>query len=100
MLFRHACAFGVGQHRSGRSPVARQCKGCFLLLGLVGLPASAAEVHGVMLRFEPLPHKDTLGYWVRPDDWASWDFEVERPGRFEVELHHPDALLAVVEVRP
>ena len=22
------------------------------------------------------------------------------PGRFEVELHHPDALLAVLEVRP
>ncbi|WP_435011151.1 sulfatase-like hydrolase/transferase [Tundrisphaera lichenicola] len=53
--------------------------------GSITLPASTAEVHGVMLRFEPLPHKNTLGYWVRPDDWASWEFEVERPGSFEVE---------------
>ena len=53
--------------------------------GSITLPASTAEVHGVMLRFEPLPHKNTLGYWVRPDDWASWEFEVERPGEFAVE---------------
>ena len=24
-----------------------------------------AIVHGAMLRYEPLPHKNTLGYWVR-----------------------------------
>ena len=49
--------------------------------GSITLPASTAEVHGVMLRFEPLPHKDTLGYWVRPDDWASWEFEVKHARR-------------------
>ena len=38
-----------------------------------------------MLRYEPLPHKNTLGYWVRPDDWASFEFEVKRPGEFAVE---------------
>ena len=27
-------------------------------------------------------------------------FTANLPGRFELELHHPDALLAVVEVRP
>jgi hypothetical protein len=27
-------------------------------------------------------------------------FTASLPGRFELELHHPDALLAVVEVRP
>jgi len=53
--------------------------------GSISLHASSAEVHGAMLRFEPLPHKDTLGYWVRPDDWASWEFEVRRPGTFDVE---------------
>ncbi|MDB5348805.1 MAG: atsA 1 [Planctomycetota bacterium] len=53
--------------------------------GTITLPASSAEVHGVMLRYEPLPHKNTLGYWVRADDWASWDFEVDRPGQFDVE---------------
>ena len=33
--------------------------------GSITLPAATAEVHGVMLRYEPLPHKNTLGYWVR-----------------------------------
>lgn len=54
--------------------------------GTITLPAETAEVHGVMLRYEPLPHKDTLGFWVRPDDWASWDFVVSKPGRFAVEI--------------
>lgn len=53
--------------------------------GTIILPASRADVYGVMLRFEPLPHKNTLGYWVQPDDWASWEFEVTKPGKFEVE---------------
>ena len=54
--------------------------------GSVTLPAENAEVHGVMLRYEPLPHKDTLGFWVRTDDWAEWQFNVDKPGRFRVEL--------------
>ncbi|WP_406697220.1 sulfatase-like hydrolase/transferase [Singulisphaera sp. Ch08] len=53
--------------------------------GTIRLPASTAEVHGTMLRFEPLPHKNTLGYWVRVDDWASWEFEVTKPGTFAVQ---------------
>ncbi|WZO97891.1 sulfatase-like hydrolase/transferase [Isosphaeraceae bacterium EP7] len=52
--------------------------------GSITLHASTAEVHGRMLRFEPLPHKETLGYWVKPDDWAHWDFTVDRPGTFDV----------------
>jgi arylsulfatase A len=54
--------------------------------GTILLPARTAEVHGVMLRFEPLPHKNTLGYWVRADDWASWEFTVTKPGKFDVEV--------------
>lgn len=54
--------------------------------GTITLPAETSDVHGVMLRYEPLPHKDTLGFWVRPDDWASWDFVVSKPGQFEVEI--------------
>jgi arylsulfatase A len=54
--------------------------------GRITLPAETAEIHGVMIRYEPLPHKDTIGYWVRDDDWISWDFIVEKPGRFEIEI--------------
>jgi hypothetical protein len=54
--------------------------------GSIQLPARTAEVHGVQLRFEPLPHKNTLGFWVRADDWASWEFTVKKPGKFEMSM--------------
>jgi arylsulfatase A-like enzyme len=53
--------------------------------GTIKLPARTAMVHGAMLRYEPLPHKNTLGYWVLADDWASWEFDVSKPGTFAVE---------------
>lgn len=53
--------------------------------GAIILPAKTADVHGAMLRYEPLPHKNTLGYWVRVDDWADWEFDVAAPGEFHVE---------------
>ncbi len=54
--------------------------------GIITMHARTAQVHGVMLRFEPLAHKNTLGYWVRPDDWASFEFEVATSGKFDVEM--------------
>lgn len=54
--------------------------------GTVTLPARTALVTGVMLRFEPLPHKNTLGFWVNKDDTAVFDFTVETPGTFTVEV--------------
>lgn len=54
--------------------------------GDIRLQARDAGVHGDQLRYEPQPAKNVLGYWTRPDDWASWDFEVARPGRYEVEV--------------
>lgn len=54
--------------------------------GTIMLLGKDADVHGAMLRFEPLPHKNTLGFWVNVSDWASWEFEVARPGRFKVEI--------------
>jgi arylsulfatase A-like enzyme len=54
--------------------------------GAITLPAKTAEIHGVMVRYEPLPHKDTIGFWVRADDWVSWDFRVTTPGEFQIEI--------------
>lgn len=54
--------------------------------GAIVLPASRATVEGIMLRFEPLPHKNTLGFWVRSEDWAHWDFTVSKPGKFQLEV--------------
>jgi arylsulfatase A len=56
--------------------------------GQIRLPAQWAFVHGSMLRFEPLPHKNTLGFWVNPNDYATWEFTVKEPGKYEVELTH------------
>lgn len=54
--------------------------------GNITMLGKDADVHGAMLRFEPLPHKNTLGFWINPSDWASWDFEVVKPGKFTMEI--------------
>ena len=51
----------------------------------VVLPASKAKVHGSKLQFEPLPHKNTVGFWVDAADWATWHFQVGRSGRYRIE---------------
>lgn len=52
--------------------------------GVIQLPARTAEVQGTQLRYEPQPHKNTLGFWVNQTDTAFWDFTVNQPGRFEL----------------
>jgi arylsulfatase A-like enzyme len=54
--------------------------------GTVTMHARTATVHGVQLRFEPLPHKNTLGFWTNPADWAEFQFTVEKGGTFTVEV--------------
>jgi hypothetical protein len=54
--------------------------------GTILLLATNAVTHGKTIRYEPQPHKNTIGYWTRADDWVSWDFEVTKPGRFDVTL--------------
>ena len=54
--------------------------------GTVTLHARTAEVRGAMLRFEPLPHKNTLGFWVRKEDTAHFEFTLTTPGKFAVEV--------------
>ena len=54
--------------------------------GVVVLSARNAGVHGEKLQFEPLNHKNTVGYWVNPDDWAEWRFATDQPGEWEVQI--------------
>jgi arylsulfatase A-like enzyme len=54
--------------------------------GVITLHARTARVHGAQLRYEPLPHKDTLGYWTEVGDHASWQFTVTKAGAFTVEV--------------
>ena len=53
--------------------------------GEIVIPARTADVRGSMLRYEPLPHKNTIGFWVRAEDWARFEFTVTKPGKFELE---------------
>ena len=54
--------------------------------GTITLPGKWGDAHGKQLRFEPLPHKDTFGFWTVKEDYLTWEFEVTKPGVFEVEL--------------
>lgn len=54
--------------------------------GVIKLLARDAIVHGTTVRYEPQPHKNTIGYWTKAEDWVSWEFELTRPGTFIVEL--------------
>ncbi len=67
-------------HQGSRQVVAASEDGSFLL------HARDASVHGSTVRYEPAPHKNTVGYWTKLEDWVSWEFEVTKPGTYEVEV--------------
>lgn len=50
------------------------------------LRAKDAEIHGTTLRYEPQPQKNTLGFWTRAADWASWKFDLAKAGFYEIEM--------------
>ena len=52
--------------------------------GSVVLPASEARLHGSDIKYETGHQRDNLGFWTNPADWADWEFQVTRPGKFEV----------------
>jgi hypothetical protein len=60
--------------------VAPEADGTFVL------PARKGITHGEALRFEPQPHKNTLGYWVDPSNWAQWHIEVKTAGTYAVHI--------------
>jgi hypothetical protein len=54
--------------------------------GTIVLLATNATIHGKTIRYEPQAHKNTIGYWTKAEDWVSWDFKVNTPGKFDVTL--------------
>jgi hypothetical protein len=54
--------------------------------GVILLLATNAVTHGKTIRYEPQPHKNTIGFWTKAEDWVSWDFKVSTPGTFDVTL--------------
>jgi hypothetical protein len=64
-----------------QSPVSRPAAD-----GSIWLGAHQARTTGRLLRYEPQPHKNTVGYWADAADTAAWDFELDRPGHFAVSI--------------
>lgn len=56
--------------------------------GSVVLPAKDATTWSEMMRYEPKPEKNCLGFWKSEDDMAEWEFEVTKPGRYAVTVSH------------
>jgi len=54
--------------------------------GLVVCHARDVTIRGVKVQYEPRPEKNTVGYWVNVDDRIQWEFEIKRPGKFDVEI--------------
>jgi hypothetical protein len=48
------------------------------------LAAAQAVIHGEQMKYEVGPDRDNLGYWANPSDWAQWEFDIPRPGRFNL----------------
>lgn len=62
------------------APVLPATDGSFLL------HASVAAVAGEKLRFEPQPHKNTVGFWTIATDSASWDLDGAKAGAYSVAI--------------
>ena len=54
--------------------------------GDIRLHAKDATVHGTQARYEDASYKNVIGFWTKPEEWASWDFEVLKAGKYEVEV--------------
>jgi len=53
---------------------------------VISLPAKLAITHGQTLRFEPQPHKNTVGYWSNEKDTAEWKLNIDKAGAYEVDI--------------
>lgn len=70
----------VGPPRLTREPVIYRPDA----QGEVVLPAHGAIVHGEKLRYEPQPHKNTVGYWQNEKDWCEWKLSLPKPMSYHV----------------
>jgi alpha-L-fucosidase len=52
--------------------------------GSINLLAGTADLHGSTIQFESGAASENIGYWLRPEDWADWEIQIEWPGKFAV----------------
>lgn len=56
--------------------------------GTITLPAGSATTWSEAMRYEPKPEKNCLGYWTDENDFAEWEFQSEKPGRYKVTVSY------------
>ena len=54
--------------------------------GTIDLHAYDSVTHGRLLRFEPQPHKNTVGYWADENDWCEWHLNVGNRQTYTVHI--------------
>lgn len=54
--------------------------------GLIFLPAKLATTAGENLRYEPQPHKNTVGYWSNVKATAEWKLSTSEKGSYEIDI--------------
>lgn len=54
--------------------------------GVIQLQAREAIVVGENIRYEPQPHKNTVGYWSNEKDYMEWKFAVPKYGEYEIDI--------------
>lgn len=52
--------------------------------GSITLLARDATTWSETMRYEAKPEKNCLGFWTDPDDFAEWEFNVAKPGKYQV----------------
>lgn len=54
--------------------------------GTIALAAVDANLHGNRIKYEMGNDKKCIGYWDDEHDWADWDIQIDKPGKFEVSV--------------
>ncbi|HLH53772.1 MAG TPA: alpha-L-fucosidase [Verrucomicrobiae bacterium] len=52
--------------------------------GTLVLAAGDARLHGEQIRYESGNQRDNIGFWFDPKEWVDWEFDVKKPGKFDV----------------
>lgn len=56
--------------------------------GSVTLLAKDATTWSEVMRYEPKPEKNCLGFWTEVDDFAEWEFKATKPGKYKVSVSY------------
>jgi alpha-L-fucosidase len=68
--------------------------------GRIVLNATDAQIHGERLKVESKAGKPNLGFWTSAADWAQWQLDLAKPGKYEVlaEVSGKGAAQCTIEV--